>query len=191
MQQLASVDGSARPRAPRGRSAGTCPIGRHRQGQQSALAASSGPRQTRYMAARRIRSALALACAGLVLAGCGAVGGEGSAQQSEPIASARAPGADPAGAAAAPAEGYEDAHTLVERALAVRADRPAEFPVLISAASRACPDPDAARRLGEVARIAGRWSSALLGSFPKIQAVTEAQLAAIDWDALVSDCVGS
>lgn len=79
----------------------------------------------------------------------------------------------------------------MERALAARsANAPAEFAELLTAASRACPDPDAARRLGEVAAIAARWSSALLDGRPKAQKVTEEQLAAIEWDGLVDSCAG-
>jgi hypothetical protein len=61
----------------------------------------------------------------------------------------------------------------------------------VSAAGKACPDPGAARRLGELSAIASRWSLALLDGRPKVQAVTEAQLAAVDWDALVAACVAS
>jgi hypothetical protein len=39
-----------------------------------------------------------------------------------------------------------------------------------------------------VATIASRWASALEDSRPKAQARTEAQLAAVDWDALVAAC---
>jgi hypothetical protein len=112
-------------------------------------------------------------------------------QQSGPITLPDTPDAGADGVPAAPAQSDEDAGSLVERALALRDDRPAEFPALVSAASQACSDPDAARRLGEVALIATRWSSALLEGRPKAQAVTEAQLATIDWDALVSACLAS
>ena len=88
-----------------------------------------------------------------------------------------------------PPQSLEDVGTLVERALAARSDRPAEFAALISAAGQACGDPDAARRLGQVAVIAPRWSSAVLEGRPKAQAVTESQLVTIDWDALVSACI--
>jgi hypothetical protein len=143
------------------------------------------------VANHRIRSAIALACAGLLLAGCGDAGEDGSVQQREPTAVPDTPDAGPEGVPAPTATGHEDAATLVERALAARSDRPAEVAALISAASQACPDPDAARRLGEVSLIAARWSSALLEGRPKAQAVTEAQLATIDWDALVSACIVS
>lgn len=143
------------------------------------------------MATHRIRSWIALACVGLLLAACGDAGGAGSVQLREPAAVPETPDTGPDGVPAATAKGHEDAATLVERALAAQADRPAEVSALISAASRACPDPDAARRLGEVSLIAARWSSALLEGRPKAQAVTEAQLATIDWDALVSACVAS
>ncbi|HYO19489.1 MAG TPA: hypothetical protein VES02_12580 [Dermatophilaceae bacterium] len=61
----------------------------------------------------------------------------------------------------------------------------------MSAAGKVCPGPGAARRLGDVAAIASRWSSALLDGRPKVQAVTEAQLAKVDWDALVAACLAS
>lgn len=85
-----------------------------------------------------------------------------------------------------------DAAALVEQALAARAENDsAEFASLVSAAAEACPDNGAAGRLGEVAAIAGRWSSALQDGRPKVQAVTEDQLAGVDWDALVEACAGS
>jgi hypothetical protein len=143
------------------------------------------------VATHRIRSAIALSCAGLLLAGCGDAYEVGSVQQREPTAVPDAPGAGPDGVPAATANGQEDTATLVERALAAQADRPEDVSALISAASQACPDPDAARRLGEVSLIAERWSSALLEGRPMAQAVTEAQLATIDWDALVSACIAS
>jgi hypothetical protein len=68
---------------------------------------------------------------------------------------------------------------------------PAEFAALVLAASRACPDPDAARRLGEVAATAARWSAAVQDGRPKAQAVTEAQLAKVDWDGLAAACRAS
>jgi hypothetical protein len=82
-----------------------------------------------------------------------------------------------------------DAGELVAQALAARAAQdPPRFAALVSAAGEACTDPSASRRLGDVATIASRWASALEDSRPKAQARTEAQLAAVDWDALVAAC---
>lgn len=129
-------------------------------------------RQTSQVASRWRRSAIVLACVAPLLAGCGDAAGQGES-------------------AGAPPSRQEDAATLVQRALAARAaNDPAEFAALVSAASRSCPAPGAARRLGEVAGIAARWSSALLEGRPKAQAVTEAQLSRVDWEALAAACEG-
>lgn len=116
------------------------------------------------MGTRQRGFAAALACTGLLLAGCG-----GSAP---------------------PAAVEEDAATLIAQALAARADdRLSEFADLVAAAGTACPDPRASGRLGELAVIAGRWASAVELNRPKVQAVTEAQLADVDWEALAAECV--
>lgn len=113
------------------------------------------------------------ALAVLLLVGCGGPSGS------------NAPSGTPAPAPSAEV----DAAAIVERALAARsANAPTEFAALLATASGACPDRDAQQRLGEVAAIAARWSSALLDGRPKAQKVTEDQLAAIDWDELVAPC---
>jgi hypothetical protein len=116
------------------------------------------------MGTRQRRLAVALACSGLLLVGCG---GD-----------------------AAPTTAPEDAGTLIAQALAARsADRLSEFADLVAAAGTVCPDPRASGRLGELAVMAGRWASAVELNRPKVQAVTEAQLADVDWQALAAACV--
>jgi hypothetical protein len=128
-----------------------------------------------------------LACAGLLLAGCGDADDDPLPQRDR-LASSDTAG--DSGSAQARPTPQEDAAALVERALAARAaNRPAEFAALVSVAARACPDPSAARRLGDLADTAGRWSSALQDGRPKVQRVTELQLAKVDWDALAAACV--
>jgi hypothetical protein len=142
------------------------------------------------VAARWLRSLALLACAALLLAGCGDAGEP--VDQRDRLVSPDNPTTGPRGQSAASPSRQEDAAALVERALAARAaNDQAEFAALVSAASQACPDPGASRRLGEVAGIAARWASALLEGRPKAQAVTEAQLATVDWDALAAACVAA
>lgn len=142
------------------------------------------------MASRWHRSVAVLACAGLLLAGCGDAGDDGPVQQRDRLASSQT--GDDGGSAQARPTLQEDAAALVERALAARAaNDSAEFAALVSAAARACTDPGAARRLGDLAVTAGRWSSALQDGRPKAQRVTELQLAKVDWDALAATCVAS
>lgn len=81
---------------------------------------------------------------------------------------------------------------LVEQALAAQADNePTEFASLLAEAAEACAEPEASRRLVEVSLIAERWSSALADGRPKVQAVTEDQLAQIDWEQLSDACSGA
>jgi hypothetical protein len=113
---------------------------------------------------RRNGFAAALACMSLLLAGCAG--------------------------SAVPAADEEDAATLIAQALAARsADRLSEFADLVAAAGTECPDPRASGRLGELAVIAGRWAAAVELNRPKVQAVTEAQLADVDWETLAAACV--
>ncbi len=144
--------------------------------------------QTGRMGSRWRRSVAGLACAGLLLAGCGDSAND-PVPQGQPLASSETAG--PEGSALPPPR-QEDAATLLERALAARSvNSLTEFAALVSDAGKACPDPGASRRLGQLAIIAGRWSSAVEAGRPKVQAVTEAQLAAVDWDALAAACVAS
>ena len=146
-------------------------------------------RQTGQMGSRWRRSVTGLACAGLLLAGCGGSADVDPAAQGEPLAS---PGASGTEGSTLPPPRPQDAATLLERALAARsANSLTEFATLVSAAGKACPDPGASRRLEQLAIIADRWSSAVEFGRPKVQAVTEAQLAAADWDALAAACAAS
>lgn len=146
-------------------------------------------RQTGRMGSHWCRSVAVLACAGLLLAGCGYSADVDPVAQGEQLASPETAG--PEGSTLPPPR-QEDAATLIERALAARsANSLAEFAALVLAAGKACPDPGASRRLGQLAIIADRWSSAVEAGRPKMQAVTEAQLAAVDWDALAAACVAS
>lgn len=129
-----------------------------------------------------------MASAVLLLAGCGGSTGDSARLPDSASPNVSSPG--PAGDSAPPARpSGEDAVALVDQALAARdGNDPAEFAALLSAASLACPDPDAGRRLAEVAAIASRWSSALLDGRPKAQKVTEEQLAAVGWSELAAPC---
>jgi len=85
--------------------------------------------------------------------------------------------------------GSGDASALVAEAVtAWETNDPTTFVARIGQASDACADPEAGRRLSEVAIIAERWSSALADGRPKVQATTETQLAAIDWQDLAAAC---
>ena len=114
------------------------------------------------MASRWHRSMAGLACAVLLVAGCGRGRRERPVVQQRPAL-------------------LRDAAALVEQALAARRERLASSPRSSSAAAEACPDNGATGRLGEVSAIAGRWSSALQDAAPQGPAVTEHQLARVDW----------
>ena len=138
------------------------------------------------MASRWYRSVAVLACAGLLLVGCGDTDDDPLAQP-DGIASSDTGGAG--GSASARPTRQEEAAALIDQALAARAaNRPAEFAALLSVAAEACPDPSAARRLGDLAATASRWSSAIQDGRPKAQWVTEGLLATADWDALAAAC---
>jgi hypothetical protein len=137
------------------------------------------------VASRWLQSVAGVACAGLLLAGCG--GADVDPLQPDQLATSEAGGGG--GSAQARPTDPEDTTELVERALAARAaNRPAEFAALVAVAAKACPDPSAARRLGDLAAIAARWSSALQDGRPKAQLVAEGLLAKADWDALAAAC---
>jgi hypothetical protein len=85
-----------------------------------------------------------------------------------------------------------DAGALLEQALSARAAQdPPRFAALVAQAAESCADPAAARRLGEVSAIAGRWADALAFARPKVQARTEAQLAEVEWDELIAACAAA
>ncbi len=120
--------------------------------------------------------------------------GCGPAREGEPLASAEPSDPSDPGRGQSPEPlppGPQDVAALIERALAARAVNDSDFAPLVRAAGTACPDPRAARRLGDVAAMAARWSSAVQDGRPKAQAVAEAQLDTVDWDALVAACVAA
>jgi hypothetical protein len=121
-------------------------------------------------------------CVGLLLVGCG------SADEGEPLAPSELGRGQ---SSQALPQGQQDVAALIERALAARAVNDSDFASLVRAAGTACADPRAARRLGDVAAMAARWSSAVQDGRPKAQAVAEAQLDTVDWDALVAACVAA
>jgi len=139
---------------------------------------------------------VAIALAGTVLVGCGGAEDDGNApvQQRDRVSTPDAPdtgghGADDQADGNRPAG---DASELVAQALAAwEANDATTFAARIGQASDACSQPEANRRLGEVAVIAERWSSALADGRPKVQATTENQLAAIDWQGLAAACAQS
>lgn len=139
------------------------------------------------MASRWHQSVAVVACAGLLVAGCGDA--DDDPLQSDQLASSGAGAGGGGGSAQARPTDPEDTTALVARALAAReANRPAEFAALVSVAAKACPDPSAARRLGDLAATASRWASALQDGRPKAQLVAEGLLAKADWDALAASC---
>jgi hypothetical protein len=119
------------------------------------------------MGTRRHRSVALLALAGMLLVGC-------SGSPSD----ASAPG--------------DEVTPLIDEALLARDDGDiATFSALLGQAADVCAEPSTARRLDEVSLIAGRWAAALADGRPKVQAVTEDQLAGLDWDALVDACTAA
>lgn len=81
------------------------------------------------------------------------------------------------------------AASLVAGAVAAwQSNDPTTFVALLGEAADTCAEPGAARRLEEVTAIGQRWSSALADGRPKVQATTEEQLSALDWDALAAAC---
>ncbi len=137
------------------------------------------------MAARWNRTLATLSCAGLLVTGCAGSVDDRPGATPEPVTGPLTGSST----TAIPSPSELDTADLVARALTARSANDAEeFAALVTAAGTACPDPDGARRLGEAAAIAGRWAAALQFSRPKAQAITENQLAQVDWDALVSTC---
>lgn len=82
-----------------------------------------------------------------------------------------------------------DASAAIAAALDARATNdPQAFVLLIDDARAACADPSAQNRLDELGVLAARWADALADGRPKVQAVTERQLSAADWDGLADAC---
>jgi hypothetical protein len=129
-------------------------------------------------------------CVGLLVVGLGQAD-VGRADLGEPIADRAASGTELGQPNMALPSGDSDVTELIDRALAARVVNGVDFAALVRAAGTACPDRGAARRLGDVAAMAARWSSAVQDGRPKAQAVAEAQLDTVDWDALVAACVGA
>jgi hypothetical protein len=129
-------------------------------------------------------TAVTLAAGAVALAGCGS--GEPDetdpVQQRDRVASPDAPdtgGRGDSGTAA----------SLVAGAVAAWQSNDSDaFVTLLDEAADTCAEPSAARRLAEVTAIGQRWASALADGRPKVQATTEEQLSALDWDALAAAC---
>ena len=85
-----------------------------------------------------------------------------------------------------------DAVAAIDAARAAQAGNdPQAFVLLLEQAQAWCPDPGASNRLAELGVLADRWAAALADGRPKVQAVTERQLAGADWDGLAQDCAGT
>jgi hypothetical protein len=65
---------------------------------------------------------------------------------------------------------------------------PRRFAALVSRAAATCTDEPSARRLGQLSAVAERWADAIAFARPKAQARTEAQLAEVDWAAVLAAC---
>jgi hypothetical protein len=133
------------------------------------------------MAQNRLATAALLACAVAPVVGCGTV----TDPRTSPSTTV------PSGstvATSAPASPSTDVVTLEQLLAARSGDDPQRFAALVAGAAASCDDPDAARDLGAAAAVAARWADALALARPKVQARTEAQLAAVDWAALLAAC---
>ena len=141
---------------------------------------------------------LAALLATAVSAGCGSQDGSAPSQQRDRASSPDAPDTGGYGSGTAPGEAGDDAAAgaseatpgdVIDEALSAReANDAARFATLVGQASATCADPAASQRLAEVALIADRWAQALADGRPKVQAVTEDQLADVDWAGLVAAC---
>ena len=90
---------------------------------------------------------------------------------------------------AAPAPDPRPEGPLLDQLLAAKsAGDPQGFATLVAQAAASCADPSAARRLGQLSAVAGRWADSIAFARPKAQARTEAQLAEVDWEELVATC---
>lgn len=128
-----------------------------------------------------LRATTGAACAAALLVGCASAAGSGV-----PRSAASAP---PVGAPTATPPTATAPGPLLDELLAAREDGdPLRFAALVSQAAATCTDPAATRQLGQLSAVAERWADSLSYSRPKAQARTEAQLAEVDWAALVSAC---
>jgi hypothetical protein len=115
-----------------------------------------------------------LTCAAVLVVGCG------TPRQADP-ASAATPASSPPTTIAEPV-------TAEQLRTARSAGDPRRFAALVSRAAASCPDPDAARSLGQASAVAERWADAIALARPKVQARTEAQLSAVTWETLLAAC---
>lgn len=137
----------------------------------------------------RLRAAAVLVAAGAVGAGCSAVESSDPVQQRDRTSTPDAP--DTGGQGRDSTSGG-DAAAAIAAALEARATNdPQAFVLLIGDASAACANPTAQNRLDELGVIARRWADAVADGRPKVQAVTERQLSAADWEGLAEACSGS
>ena len=134
----------------------------------------------------RLGASAALLVAAAVGAGCSSTETSDPVQQRDRDSSPDAP--DTGGHGRDAASGA-DASAAIEAALDARATNdPQTFVVLIGDARAACADPAAQNRLDELGVLAERWADAVADGRPKVQAVTEQQLSAADWDGLAEAC---
>lgn len=132
------------------------------------------------MTSHGTRAPIALAFAIALLAGCGAV------TDSDPLPSPQ-PSSPEASAGSSPPS--ESAPALLDDLLAARtAGDPRRFAALVSRAAASCTDLAASRKLGQLSAVAERWADSIAFARPKAQVRTEAQLAEVDWAAVVSPC---
>jgi hypothetical protein len=132
------------------------------------------------MTSRDPRTPIALAFTAGLLAGCSAVTDSGPLPSAPPSPPETSIGSSPSS---------EPAPALLDDLLAARtAGDPRRFATLVSQAAASCTDPAASRQLGQLSAVAERWADAIAFARPKAQARTEAQLAEVDWAAVLADC---
>ena len=146
----------------------------------------------------RLGASMALAVA--VGAGCSTAEPSEPAQQRDRVSTPDAPDTGGHGKdSAANADGVgpdrstdADASAAIAAALAARATAdPQSFVLLVDDARAACVNPTARNRLDELAVLAERWADAVADGRPKVQAVTERQLSAADWEGLAEACTNA
>jgi hypothetical protein len=138
----------------------------------------------------RSRTRLGVSAAFLVAAAVGA--GCSSTETSDPMQQRdrdASPDAPEVGGHGRDAASGRDASAAIAAALDARATNdPQAFVMLIDEAGAACADPAAQNRLDELGVLAERWADAVADGRPKVQAVSERQLSAADWDGLAEAC---